>query len=52
MRQPDEAGERAQFRGFGRDMVLEGLTDDVRSRTSLTTSDSLELSQKSGVEED
>jgi hypothetical protein len=32
--------------------VLEGLTDDVRGRTSLATSDSLEFSQKSGVEED
>ncbi len=52
MRQADEARKRAQFGCFGRDMVLEGFTDDVRSRTSLTTSDSLELRQKSGVEED
>ncbi len=52
MRQADEAGERAQFGGFCRDMALEGLTDHVRGWTSLTTSDSLELSQKSGVEED
>ena len=52
MRQADEARKRAQFGCFCRDMVLEGLTDDVRGRTPLATSDSLELSQKSGVEED
>ncbi len=33
-------------------MLLERLTDDVRGRAPLATRDSLELSQKSGVEED
>ena len=52
MRQADEARQRAHFGGLGRDMLLQRLTDDVRGGTSLATSDSLELSQKSGVEED
>jgi hypothetical protein len=52
MPKADESRKRAQFGCFGRDMVLQRFTDDVRGRTSLATSDSLEFSQKSGVEED
>ena len=52
MRQANEARKRTPIGCFGRDMLLQRLTNDVRGRAPLTTSDSLQLSQKSGVEED
>jgi hypothetical protein len=52
MRQADEPRKRAQFGCFGRDMLLQRLTDDVRGGAPLATSDPLQFSQKSGVEED
>jgi hypothetical protein len=47
-----ERGKDALLGGAASNVLLQRLADDACGRTSLATGDSLQFSQKSGVEED